>query len=65
MRSVPRKPFHSQRAFPAPHPADKLRQLAAHILRLGQRGWSDAETFTIAKHTLAGELRALAKELER
>jgi hypothetical protein len=42
-----------------------LRTLARHVLRLGQRGWSNAETFTIAKHVVAGELRALARELER
>ncbi len=65
MRLVPRKPFGLQRASPAPHPADKLRELARHVLRLGQRGWADPETFVLAKHTLAGELRALARELER
>jgi hypothetical protein len=49
----------------SPRPSDRLRELARHVLRLGQRGWSDPETFTVAKHTLAGELRALAQELER
>jgi hypothetical protein len=28
------------------------------------RGWSTPEVFTLAKHTLAGELRQLARELE-
>jgi hypothetical protein len=28
------------------------------------RGWSTPEVFVLAKHTLAGELRQLAKELE-
>ena len=56
----------TRRGPSAPHlqPSDRLRQLAAHVLRLGQRGWSDPERFTLAKHTLAGELRRLARELE-
>jgi hypothetical protein len=61
MRTAPpRRPLVSP-----PRPADRLRQLAAHVLRPGQRGWSDPELFTLAKHTLAGELRRLARELER
>jgi hypothetical protein len=50
---------------PLPGPSDRLRELAAHVLRLGQRGWSNPETFTLAKHTIAGEMKALAWELER
>jgi hypothetical protein len=50
---------------PQPQPSDRLRQLAAHVLRLGQRGWSDPETFTIAKEQIAVELRQLARELGR
>jgi hypothetical protein len=50
---------------PQPQPSNRLRTLARHVLRLGQRGWSNAETFTIAKHVVAGELRRLARELER
>jgi hypothetical protein len=45
---------------PPPPPATKLHQLAGHVLRLGQRGWSDPETFTIA-----AELRQVARELGR
>jgi hypothetical protein len=55
----------TRRGPSAPHlqPSDRLRQLAAHVLRLGQRGWSDPETFTIAKEQIAIELRQLAREL--
>lgn len=34
-------------------------------IALGQRGWSDPETFTIAKEQIAVELRELARELGR
>ena len=30
---------------------------------LGQRGWSNPETFIIAKETIAAELRQVAREL--
>ncbi len=65
MRPIARKGFKTTSPFPVPRPVDRFCELAAYILRLGQRQWSDPETFTIVKHTLAGELRALARELER
>ncbi len=65
LRNQPR-PTDGQLSQPAiPGPADKLRQLAAHVLRLGQRGWSNPETFIIAKETIAAELRQVARELGR
>jgi hypothetical protein len=48
-----------------PRPSDQLRELAAHVLRLGRRGWSDPETFVVAKETIAAELRQVARELGR
>ncbi len=61
MRTVRQPP----RLTSQPQPSDRLRQLAAHVLRLGQRGWSNPETFTIAKEQIAVELRQLARELGR
>jgi hypothetical protein len=57
-------PLQKRRASPAQRPAERLRQLARHVERLGIRGWSSPEVFVVAKLTLAGELRQLAKELE-
>jgi hypothetical protein len=41
-------------------PSDDLLDLARHVERLGRRGWADPEVFTVAKLTLAAELRRLA-----
>jgi hypothetical protein len=59
MRTVRQPP----RLTSQPQPSDRIRQLAAHVLRLGQRGWADPETFIVAKEQIAVELRALAWEL--
>jgi hypothetical protein len=57
--------LQTRRASPGQRPSDRLRELAAHVLHLGQREWSNPETFTIAKEQIAVELRQLARELGR
>lgn len=49
----------------ADHPADRLRQLAARVAKLGVVGRVTPESVLIEKLTLASELRRLAVELER
>jgi hypothetical protein len=65
VRPALKEPLQTRRASPGQRPSDRLRELAAHVLRLGQRGWSNPETFTIAKEQIAVELRQLARELGR
>jgi hypothetical protein len=62
-RSPAMMPARRPPPAPAPRPSDKLHELARHVLRLGQRGWSNPETFIIAKETIAAELRQVAREL--
>jgi hypothetical protein len=56
---------NSRSSTPPARPADRLRELARHVLRLGQCGWSDPERFTIATETIASEMQKLTQELGR
>ncbi len=50
---------------PEPSPAEKLRQLAARIARLGIGGRTDPEHITVEKLSVVAELRAMARAIER
>ena len=46
-------------------PADKLRQLATRIARLGVAGRNDPESIVVEKLSVVAELRAMARAMER
>jgi hypothetical protein len=65
MSSAARSPRLAPRPPPSPTRADRLRDLARRVERLGVAGRTDPESVTINKLTVASELRTLARDLER
>lgn len=65
MRDIARRSALAQHARPSDtsSPASKLRALARQVERLGVGGRTDPEAITIAKLTVAHEMRQLAREI--
>jgi hypothetical protein len=55
----------TQRPAPAPRHADRLRELAYRVRKLGICGRTTPESVLVEKEQVAVELRRLARELER
>ena len=57
--------IETSRRHDVQRPADRLRDLAARVARLGVVGRVTPETIVVEKLSLAAEMRRLAAELER
>lgn len=53
------------RRSPEPSAAERLRQLATRIARLGVAGRTDPEAIVVEKLSVVAELRAMARAMER
>jgi hypothetical protein len=61
-------PAHALRPVPRglpPSPADRLRDIARRIRRLGVSGRCDPEAIVVAKHELAAAVLQVAAEVDR